>query len=734
MIRLSDINGDPYKIGVTSGPYGQGLLTDYPSTVQEYSRVMPESGLVSFEDKRFFEDKMVFTDPNFFTFFSYPLLEGDPKTVLSEQNHVVLSKRMAKKYFGDTDPIGQQIVVDNEYNFLVTGIMDELPSKSHLDFEMVFHIEVFDSYDWFHDWWNNSLGTYVKINTPDEAKYLDGQLESFMMKYFGDDFNRSGVKMGLETEPLASIYFNKDTRYDPAEHGNKNSVVILGIVGLIILFIACFNYINLSIAMAFKRAKEVGIRKVLGVERKRLVYQFLGESLLVVLIAIITAVGLSMVLKPIFNQLFGTQLTFDWADPNVIYFITGVFIGVLLSSGLYPAILLSSFNPLNILKSGKLPLGRNVFVRKGLVIAQFSFSIFLIIATLMISVQLNYLNTKNLGYDQTGILLIDNNNQEIRQKRDLFKKALRQLPEVISVSSASGEPGGFHDATVAQVVGTTSNARVRTVFADPHYLTTFGINKLAGRDFNEELVDEDGEAMMLNEKALQEIGLSANEVIGRKVVIPSFGLEKRIVGVFQDYHFQNLRTPIEAQAIMMGHYHRVYAVKINIQNLSSTLNKIEDIFSDFSPNYPISYEFQDDALARHYETETKQAKLFTLFSSISILLACMGIFGLAAYAAEQRQKELGIRKILGATFQQVILLISREFIILVSIASLIAIPLSWYFMESWLSDFAYRIQLINNVGIFILGGILTAAIAFVTISVKTFRAAVSNPTESIRYE
>lgn len=735
VIRTSEINGAPYDVGVTSGPYAEALINDYPSSINSTTRAFPQNGLVKIADKKFQENKMIFADENFFEFFSYPLSDGSAAEVLKSPNSVVISQEIAQKYFGFKNPIGETIEVDNEHQFIITGMMEAFPDKSHLDFNMAFSIQIFESYDWFHGWWNNGLVTYVNVASPQEANNLREQFPRFMDKYFKTDFEESGTRIGLDLEPLSDIYFNNKTRFDPVVHGNMNTVLILGAVGIIIIFIACFNYINLSIAMAFKRAKEVGIRKVLGVEKNRLILQFLGESLMILLLAISCAVILSTILKPAFNQLFDIELTINWMNQNVLIFIGILLIVVLFTSGLYPALLMSSFKPLSVLKSGKLPLGRNIFIRKGLVVVQFALSIFLIIATILIGFQLDFMNNKPLGYDKESLLILSMNNQDIRSKEEVFKQDLIKHENIVAATSASGEPGGFHDGIVLKVHGHEISPKVRSTFADPEYLKTLNIPVTAGRDFDQKYASNDSVAMVINEKALAELGLTAEEVIGKSVSIPGFDIDRKIVGVIKDYHFTALNNEIEPQAIIMGYqYHRRFIVRLKENNIPETLRYIENMFNKHSPDYPITYQFHDEGLNQLYEDEAKQASIFSMFSGISIFLACMGIFGLAAYAAEQRQKELGIRKILGASVQQVILIISKEFITLVVIAAIVAMPLTWIFMENWLHDFAYRIGLAENWMVFIVGSLVAGIIAFLTIALKTYKTAASNPTDCIRYE
>ncbi len=735
--RVSSNNaGDVFPVSPTSGPYAPTLANDFPETVKSTNRVLFERGLVTFEDKSFYEEDIVFVDANFFTFFSFPLKSGNPEAVLSGANDVVISERIAKKYFGEEDPIGKILDIDaGDYKYTVTGVFAEFPSKSHLQFDMVFSIALFESFDWFDGWFNHSMCTYVKVDTPSEAEYLESQFPAFMDKYMGQEFAQLGTTWGLELEPLNELYFNDiQFEFPDIKHGNWTGIITLGSVAIAILFIACFNYINLSVAQSYKRAKEVSVRKVLGVDKKRLVFQFLGESLLILAISILASIFLSEILKNSFNQFFDLNVVFDWQDPTVVIFFSLLIIVIVISSGLYPALLLSSFNPLNVFKTGKPTLGKNVVVRKGLVILQFSMSIFLIIATALIYLQLNFVQNRDLGFDKEAVLIIESNNAPIGQNFETFKDMLRASSYVKSVTSASGEPSGFHDNAPMDIEGIEASVHLNTVFADTEYLNTFDIETVAGRSFDSNIKTDHESVMMINESAIKATGLTAEEVIGRKIKGSFWNLDHRIIGVFKDYHFKGLKSEIEPQAIIAGREVRIFAVKIDAQDLGRSLDEVEEIYSEVSPNFPMTSRFLDDSIAQQYENEEKQARIFSGFAILSIMLACMGIFGLATFSAHQRQKELSIRKVLGASVNQVIYLISKEFLLLVMISSLIAIPLAGYFISDWLESFAYRIGLLSNWPTFLAGGVATGIIAFLTISIKTYKTAASNPSDIMRDE
>ncbi|MEM6642616.1 MAG: ABC transporter permease [Bacteroidota bacterium] len=738
VIRLSENNntGDIRPVSPTSGPYAEALVNDFPETVQSTNRVLFERGLITYGEKSFYEEDIIFADPNFFSFFSYPLKAGNPERVLSGANDMVISQRIAKKYFGEEDPIGKTLDIDaGAYKYTVTGVFDDIPNKTHLQFDMVCSMALFDSFEWFSVWYNHGLNTYLKVNTPEEAEYLESQFPSFMDKYMGEHFERFDAKWGLELEPLNELYFNNIAfEFPEVKHGNRTNIVTLGSIAVAILFIACFNYINLSIAQSYKRAKEVSVRKVLGVEKKRLIAQFLGESIFILLVSIVVAVFLSELLRNSFNRFFDLNVVFDWLNPLVISFFIILLIVIVLSSGLYPALLLSSFNPLNVFKTGKPTLGKNVFVRKGLVILQFAMSIFLMVATMLIFLQLNYIKNRDLGFDDEAVLIVESNNSPIDENFETFKNQLRTSTYVKSVTSASGEPGGYHDNAGFDIQGVDEPVQMYTVFTDTEYMETFNILIIAGRSFNREITSDRTSSIMINESALTATGLTAEEVIGRKIEGSFWDLDHRIIGVFQDYNFKGLKSEIEPMAIITNQDVRVFAIKIDAHNMGKSIEEVERIFKGIAPDYPMTSRFLDESISLQYEEEDKQARIFSGFALLSIVLACMGIFGLATFSAHQRQKELSIRKVLGASVRQVILLISKEFLILVAISSTIAVPFVFYFMSGWLDSFAYRIELFDNWSLFVLGGIFTAIIAFATIGAKTYKTAASNPSDIIRDE
>ena len=612
--------------------------------------------------------------------------------------------------------------------------MGEWPGKSHLKFDFVIPIALYEKEEWFSDWWSNNLITYMKIATPEMAANVNGQLSGFMDKHMGEHFKATGTKINLSVEPLSDIYFNNETRYDPALHGDKKTLYILTLVGAGILFIACFNYVNLSIAQSFRRAKEVGIRKVLGGDKSRLALQFIGESLVVVLSAVGLAVVVSAAALPWLNRLFEVEVVYSWTDGYFYTFLIVIALLMMLLSGIYPAVLLSGFKPVSVLKGKKMTSGSSLVLRKGLVVAQFAISICMIALTLLVSRQISFVSGKELGFNKESVLVLQN-NYELYRHEEAFKKEIISHSSIEGITYAGGEPGGFHDATVVEVEGLDRNIKMRIVRVDEHYLELYGIRLLAGRNFSDNFKSEEEKGIILNAKALEDLGLQAEEALGKTVSLPGWlNIKRRIVGVVDNYHFSSLRDAIEPLVLLNDDANSRISIRIKPGMLQAGMEAINSTYNKFAPGYPMIAGFLDDRLNQQYANEKRQSKVFSSFALVSIFLACLGILGLASYTAQQRQKEFGIRKVLGASRTGILQLISKEYLRLIVAAFTIAAPLSWYFIDGWLDGFAYRINLGSHLHLFLLSGLLTGVVAIATITLKTYKAAVSNPIESIRYE
>ncbi|OGU34341.1 MAG: hypothetical protein A2068_00955 [Ignavibacteria bacterium GWB2_35_6b] len=735
VLRISEDETGNYNIGSTSGPFAQALVNDYPSYIESATRVFGNSGLVEYKEKVFRENKIFFADSNFFEFFNFPLVSGDKNSVLNDGNSIVISVETAKKYFGDLNPIGEVILIDKFFEFKVTGVFDNRNLNSHLNFDFVGSILQFEKFSWFPRWWNNMLSTYIKVSNPAVEKNLKEDFPNFMEKYFGDHFAQTGKKTGLTIESLQDIYFNNETQNDSVEHGNLTSLYIFSFISFFILIIACINFMNLSIAVSARRSKEVGLRKVIGAEKRNIIFQFIGEAIVYSGIAFVISLFLLEVILPYFNSFIGKELNINYSIAGLTFAALFFVLTVGILSGGYPAFILSSVQPAKILKGdgASIKSGKSI-LRRVLVVTQFAISIILIIGTILITKQMNYLSNAKLGFNKEQVVLLNVDNENFRNNLKSFKDELNRNTNVVNVTAMSGEPGGFHDTRAYKIADMGGEyVRMRSLFCDENYLKTFGIEVIEGRDFSRDFATDKNDAIILNETAVRTLGWTPKSALGKLILINLMDSTYRhVVGVVKDYNFTSLKTKIEPLAIALLPDYRKAAVKIKGEDVDAALKSIEKVYARVSPGYSFEYEFLDESFNKLYKSEKDAQILITNFSITAIIIACLGLFGLVMYAAELKKKEIGIRKVLGASVAGIVTLITKEFLVLVVIANLIAWPISYYFMKEWLSDFAYKI----NIGIesFLISALIAFLIAIVTIGFQAIKAALANPVKSIKYE
>ena len=735
LLRVSSINNEPYDIGVTSAPFGPGLAQDFPANIESFVRVLDGQSLVQIGEERYQEDNYYYVDPQFFSFFGFSLLHGDPETALEQPHHIVLTQETALRYFGSAEEaMGKTIRVDNEYDAVVSGVLDELEHPTHLTFDILESTRTLEDADWWTVWWNNSLCTYLRLNPGVSADNFEAQLPAFMDKHFGGGFARSGRRIDLRLQPLRSVYFEAGTRYDPMRHGSLPAMRIFTIATLLLIAIALFNYVNLSTAKTVERGVEIGIYKALGSDRRHIVTQVLGETLALTSFSLGVACLLTWSLRGWFEQFFEVALAPALSPALLIGAFIVLVVLLSLIAGFYPGLLLSSHQPALALKGLSRSGDRSMpAIRRILIVFQFALSIGLLACTFVIQQQLEYLNQKNLGFDKDQVLLIRANNPDVYGHRDALKQRLLQTPGVRQVSVSTGYPGGFHDASSIEVAGVPETVRMRTAFVDFDYAPTFGLELVAGRDFSSAFSTDSSGAALLNEQAVAELGLSIDEVLNRQISNPLFDSEPRtVVGVVKNYHFSSLHDAIEPLLISTRFNGRDIAIKADADRLPKIIESAGEMWSEYSPAYPFEYSFLDKRLEQHYTNEQRQTRLFSLFASIAILIASLGMFGLAAFAVSKRTKEIGIRKVLGASLGDVVYLLSRNFVVQVISAALIAIPVAYFFLVRWLDGFAYRVDM--NVWLFALAGLIAVLVAGATVGVQASRAALSNPVDALRNE
>ncbi len=735
------------QLGSVAPPYAPLLQNDFKE-IKKITRFLANGNTAfKYDEKKFNEKNAYFADENLFDVFDVNVKQGNPAKALIDPLSVMLTEAIAKKYFGDADPLNKIVKLDNQLNCKVTGIFKEFPSNAHIhpsiliSFNTLKDSAVYGAQQLETNWGNNSFFTYLLLPDGYDAKKLEAQLPAFQNRHIPEEEGKFKTSdwSKLSLRKLTDIHLNAHTDLEPEENGDIKRVYIFSAIALFILLIACINYMNLSTARSVVRAKEIGIRKVVGAEKGELIMQFLSESILVSWIAILFAFLLTWLLLPWLNKLSGQQLS------SVLFLRWQIIIPILLVpfvvgivSGIYPAIFLSSFKPIKVLK-GIFKAGEtNISFRKVLVVTQFAISIVLIIATAIVIKQLRYMQNKSLGFDKEHIVTLLY-NPGLNDSYESFKTELLSDASIKNIGRSSRIPTGrLLDAMGSQMNRGDSfaptKADIKFITADENYLPSYGVKIVAGRNFSKEY-GTDTSAFLINESAVKVLGLRSNdEAIGK-----SFRYGNRqgqLVGVFNDFHFESLHQRILPMVIFMpkviaSSYSRM-SIKLSGNNIQSSLSKIESTWKKFLPDVPFEYTFLDEKFEKLYESEQRQKTIFTIFACIAIFIACLGLFGLSAFAISQRIKEIGIRKVLGASVSNIVTLLSIDFLKLVAIAAVIAFPLAWYAMNTWLQDFAYRINI--PWWVFLMAGIIAALIAFATISLQAIKAAVSNPVKSLRTE
>ncbi len=722
------------RVPYLSGPYGPALVNDFPQQIEKVVRVETQNGLISFDHKAFNEKSLYETDPDFFTVFSFPLLIGNPETVLKDPGNVVLTENTAIRYFGTAAQAMNKTIDLNKMTHLkVTGIAKNTAPNSHMKFDLVVPLSNFTHDNGFDTWINNRLFTYVLADKPSSRQVLEKQFPGFMEKYMGKDMAAFGFHFDLALTPLKDIYFEPLSGFDNVKHGDKKVVFIFLSIAILILMIACINFMNLSTIRAVERSKEVGLRKVMGALRNNLVWQFIGESILITFISCALSIGLLQLLMPFYNELLGYGLTVNWNTWPIYAFLAGVILIAGFLAGSYPAFFLSAFSPIQALK-GKLRLGKGgSLFRQTLVVLQFSISVFLIIGTIIIITQMKFVKSKNLGYDEAQTVIVPISNDDFYNNRLNFKHELENKPNISSVSLMSGEPGGFFDLQGFKVEGKNEVYKLRSEFADFEFLKTLGLRIIAGRNFSPSFPTDSANSILINRTAAGILGWTPESAIGKWIANSVRDtLHRRIIGVVEDFNFLSLKEKMDGLVIAPNEDRRVAVIKLLPGNIPSSLKTIREAYSSVAPVYPFEYSFLDQKFDELYKTDLRQQTILTIFSGLAIFIASLGLFGLASFTATKRTKEIGVRKVLGSSNGNIVLLLSKDLLKPVLIAACIAIPAGYMAMNSWLNNFAYRTPL--HWWIFVLAAFITILIALVTVGFKAVKAGMANPTTSLRSE
>ena len=726
------------NIASVPAPMGPALLDNFPE-VMEVGRLRSMGGaLISYEDKKFDETNIRYADSGIFDVFTIVVVGGNPKTFLEAPYSLVITQEMAEKYFGDQDPINKTLQFGTEDFYTVTGVIKKMPENSHFKFNMLISLTTLNRTGEPLDTWGSfNFNTYFKLQKNASVEGLEEKFYTLLMDNLPEQVKQLDVKMDLYLQELHRIHLHSHTEGELEPSGSIAYIWIMTTIAFFILLIACINFMNLSTAQSVHRAKEVGMRKVLGAQRKRLISQFLGETLLLSFISFLLSLILIQALLPAFNQLSRKELVFNPFENWIVTLgLIGLTLLVGLIAGTYPAFFLSAYSPLDVFRS-QYKAGRgHRFFRNGLVTFQYVISIALICCTLIVFFQMRFVKNYDLGFDKDQVMSIYYRGQ-IPNQRDVFKSRVVDIPGVVSASNSGTLPGIGSSETFFAFEGFNQGEPKVYPYTqvDEDYLETMGLELSAGRFFSKEYTG-DSSTVVLNETLVQDVGW--DDPLGKivrmtDVVDDEFvQVPYTVVGVVKDFHFDSLREKIRGYIIMLEPERSRIAVKVRPENLSGTIRSIEKIWKEMIPAYPFEYTFLDDRFDSIYRTEQRIGNIFLSFTLITILVACLGLFGLASFTAEQRTKEIGIRKVLGASVSNVVLLLSRQYTKWVLVANVIAWPVAFFAMRTWLQNFAYRIDI--GIWIFILSGVMALAIALLSVSAKALKAATANPVNSLRYE
>lgn len=739
-------------LGHVAPPAGPLLKNDFPD-FEEVVRTLQTRFLIAYQEngeekKAFNEDNTFYAEPEIFKVFTIPMIEGNPEKSLEGPNQVIMSETTAKKYFGNESALGKPLKIGNRLDMVVTGVFKNFPAQSH------WHPDVMVSFSTLNDstiygrrgletnWGNNSFGTYVLVKEPFDRKKVESQFPAFMDKHMGPIVAANGGGplpskfTNLFLQKLTDIHLHSQLDSEIETNGSMSNVYMMAVIGLFIVLIACFNFVNLSTARATKRAKEVGLRKVVGAFKNQLVSQYLSESILISLFALVLSVAFAFTAIGWLNDFTGKSLQLNFIEnwPLLIGFLLfAVVVGIM--AGIYPAFVISGFKPALILKGQQGSAKGKSTLRKFLVVTQFSISIVLIIATMITYQQLQFLNNRELGYNKNQVVSLRFFG-DLAPNYDAFHNELLKQSSIKNVSRSSRTPTGrlLDSQGTAQIQKGDSlmntNVVLKNIRVDVDFFDVYEVPFVSGRNFSLSIPTDDSLAFVLNESAVKMMESTPEEILTKDFQYG--GVRGRVIGVVKDFHFESLHESIVPMVFHPSQFYGRLSVKIAGDRMQEGLQHIEKIWKDFIPHRPFEYTFLSEQYEQLYNAEQNQGQLFTIFSGLAILIACLGLFGLATFNTLQRVKEIGIRKVLGASVFNIVQLLSREIIVLIVIANIIAWPIAYYFMSQWLDGFAYKIGI--NIWLYALAAVVAIMIALITVGTQTIRAARTNPANTLRYE
>jgi putative ABC transport system permease protein len=722
-----NVSGRIYHVAFTPYPLAPALKADFPEIIEATQYVELGQGLIRYGEKAFYEPGIAVT-PAFFRMFTFPFVKGDSRTALDDPFSMVISEEIAQKYFGAVDPIGKVFSVNKEYDMKVTGVMKNVPSNSYLQFDMVLPYALLEKLGTVNDSMGfNSILTFVQLQKGASFQQVNEKIRGFIKKHV------QGSGTELELAPYSRIHLHEYFGYG-RDMGQIKYVYIFSLIAFFVLLIACTNFMNLSTARSANRAREVGVRKVVGALRSHIIRQFYGESVIYAFIALAFAVMLVALLMSPFNNLSGKELSLDiLGNWQIILGFIGVTLFTGLVAGSYPALFLSSFQPVRVIKGILKPGGGSSLFRRILVVVQFALSIFLIIGTVVVYKQLYYMKNRDIGYEKEHLVYIQM-KAETGKFHTALKNALVRDSRILGVTGSFYLPSNiFGSSSSADWDGKYPSQRVliSRCGVDCDFIETLGIELTEGRGFSREYGTDQTEAFIVNEEVAKLMGKKS--VVGERFSLA--GRDGKIIGVMKNFHFESFRNKIEPLAVYIlppAWRFNYTLIRIPSENISASLDFVKETWQKVVPDFPFEYRFLDDDFEYYYRSEERMGDLLKYFSILAVLIACLGLFGLASFAAEQRTKEIGIRKVLGASLPQITLLLCREFFVLVLLANIISWPVAYFVMRNWLQDFAYR----TNLGVFtfVMTMVLALVIALLTVSFRAVKAAVANPVDALKYE
>ena len=748
--RLStemNVGGNNFKLAASSFPMAAAVKEDFPEIEQSARIIQFGNPLIKYGDNYFYENKFYWADSNVFEIFSYELLKGNPETALAKPNSLVITEEMAEKYFGNENPVGKTITYESQIDFIVTGVLKNLPKNSTLQFDFLASFsslknivgqELLENWHAFF-----YIYTFILLKDGTNPAALEARFPEFISSRMGDEILQLlGREYKLSLMPLSDIYLRSDRRSEMGKTGDITYVYVFAIVAVFIVILACINFMNLMIARSTRRVKEIGLRKVFGAFSQQLIYQFIGESLIISFLALPLAFIFVEVFLPVFNSISNKEMALNFSEDFLLILSSIVIVTLVgLFSGSYPALFLSKLMPSRAVR-GEIKIGnsRNV-LRQALIVFQFVVSIVLLIGTITVYNQLDYMQNKKIGINKEQVIVLQSTDQNIDAKYKFFSDNLLQNSNILEVASSSYMPGTGIVATPYRFEGGTDEQKweITTLPVNYNFIKTLGIELIAGRDYSKNIASDTVSSFIINEQAVKTFGYESPEkAIGQRVIWlgTDSNLVGNIVGVVKDFNYGSLEKQINAlvfvpENLWPGGLNYI-ALKASPENMSSTISFIEETWERTFPSIPFRYSFMDENFSNLYQSEMQLGKIFTVFAVLAMFIACLGLLGLVNFLAEVRTKEIGIRKILGSSVSGIVTMISKEFLKLVIVANIIAWPLSYYLMENWLEDFAYRIDF--QVTTLIMTGLITAVITVITVSMQSIKAALKNPIKSIKQE